>query len=931
TNTPYPSRKIRRIRACTHQRPQKIKDQYAVSRGLNTPYSRYGINIIFWKISNVVPTPRNPQYAGNPQMDLQDQGVIDSGCSRYMTRNMSYLTDYEEIDGGYVAFGGNLKGRKVTGKANKSVRLIMEKLFGTKLELILVTQIDGKKIIVTKSTVRRDIQLEDAEGIDCLPNSTIFEELTRMGSKTTAWNEFSSTMASAIICLTRNQKFNFSKYIFEKNAPISNQDPNSFPPLKKVDSILKPKKTTRTMNPDSGDTMKHRTMLGRSAQVSFKERVTRSSSKKGGSVMDMDEEGCDEDVLKSGGDGDDVSIMDEAKLMFGSICKDPKVSVNANVSGMPGVSVDSATVNDVYISNNGLGSNGNDFVPEIPVLFDMNPILNPNGNNNHSSSGSKVNVKEVKVPGMFRIVGDDSMLNKGSMYFASAVSKSFGGFGNNKLKYVSTTWNDEGMEVAVMDPVLEEGTDKWCMIVVGNFVEFQMGYREIIGHLKRMWRLYQLEEVIVNQGMYYFNFKLHEGMQCVIENGPWMVENKPLFVRISRIASRIGVPIIMDKIMTSICEKPYGRASYARVLVEVDAAKGLVESVEIWYKSLGKSMMLSVEYVWRPSLCDHCKTFGHFSKFCSKAQASVDKENRGEVKVKSNMSAGNVNNDQDGWQNVDYRRENLSKYVPVKNNEKVVNVDECLVTDEVMQTKPSTGAVKLSKEDVVNDGLGNRGSNGKSNGVNGKESIGMDDISMTNRFDVLIEENEEEVLDTWEDVRIQVLSACNSRVPIEEEENLCSRIVQLKSHRHVNARRSALQLVKETDETTSVKSNKSLFDEYFSQCCREIDIKVKELQWDKRRFEVDLFIMSKKVLSDDVKQAWTDDMADYFLERCEEIKNDEKNGHYTDDGVQENMEEVGDDTSGSASFLTQNEVINGVDTSMAQMQGGLAGHPSNFQ
>ncbi|GJS37632.1 hypothetical protein Tco_0536014 [Tanacetum coccineum] len=34
---------------------------------------------------------------GNPQMDLQDQGVIDSGCSRHMTGNMSYLTDYEEI------------------------------------------------------------------------------------------------------------------------------------------------------------------------------------------------------------------------------------------------------------------------------------------------------------------------------------------------------------------------------------------------------------------------------------------------------------------------------------------------------------------------------------------------------------------------------------------------------------------------------------------------------------------------------------------------------------------------------------------------------------------------------------------------------------------------------------------------------------------
>ncbi|GKA85470.1 ribonuclease H-like domain-containing protein [Tanacetum coccineum] len=41
---------------------------------------------------------------GNLQMDLHDQGVIDSGCSRHMTRNMSYLTDFKEIDGGYAAF-----------------------------------------------------------------------------------------------------------------------------------------------------------------------------------------------------------------------------------------------------------------------------------------------------------------------------------------------------------------------------------------------------------------------------------------------------------------------------------------------------------------------------------------------------------------------------------------------------------------------------------------------------------------------------------------------------------------------------------------------------------------------------------------------------------------------------------------------------------
>ncbi|GKA25620.1 hypothetical protein Tco_0711729 [Tanacetum coccineum] len=79
----------------------------------------------------------------------------------------------------------------------------------------IYTSLDGKKIIITKSTAKRDLQLEDADGVDCLPNATIFEQLTLIGSKTTAWNKFSSTIASAIIYLATNQKFNYSKYIFE--------------------------------------------------------------------------------------------------------------------------------------------------------------------------------------------------------------------------------------------------------------------------------------------------------------------------------------------------------------------------------------------------------------------------------------------------------------------------------------------------------------------------------------------------------------------------------------------------------------------------------------------------------------------------------------------------------------------------------------------
>nr|GEW60496.1 hypothetical protein [Tanacetum cinerariifolium] len=49
---------------------------------------------------------------GNPHHALKDKGVIDSGCSRYMIGNISYLFDCKEINGGYVAFSGNPKERK---------------------------------------------------------------------------------------------------------------------------------------------------------------------------------------------------------------------------------------------------------------------------------------------------------------------------------------------------------------------------------------------------------------------------------------------------------------------------------------------------------------------------------------------------------------------------------------------------------------------------------------------------------------------------------------------------------------------------------------------------------------------------------------------------------------------------------------------------
>ncbi|GJQ96680.1 putative ribonuclease H-like domain-containing protein [Tanacetum coccineum] len=86
---------------------------------------------------------------GNPQQDLKNKGVIDNGCSRHMTGNRSYLTDYKEIDGGFVAFGGNSKGGKITRKGKirtskldfKDVYFVKE----LKFNLFSVSQMCDKK------------------------------------------------------------------------------------------------------------------------------------------------------------------------------------------------------------------------------------------------------------------------------------------------------------------------------------------------------------------------------------------------------------------------------------------------------------------------------------------------------------------------------------------------------------------------------------------------------------------------------------------------------------------------------------------------------------------------------------------------------------------------------------------------------------------
>ncbi|GKA48217.1 putative ribonuclease H-like domain-containing protein, partial [Tanacetum coccineum] len=87
---------------------------------------------------------------GHPQKE--DQGYVDSGCSRHMIGNMSYLSNFKEFDGGYVTFGGGAKGGKITSKGSlKTGKLDFEYVYFVKelqFNLFSASQMCDKKNII---------------------------------------------------------------------------------------------------------------------------------------------------------------------------------------------------------------------------------------------------------------------------------------------------------------------------------------------------------------------------------------------------------------------------------------------------------------------------------------------------------------------------------------------------------------------------------------------------------------------------------------------------------------------------------------------------------------------------------------------------------------------------------------------------------------
>ncbi|GJX50768.1 ribonuclease H-like domain-containing protein, partial [Tanacetum coccineum] len=145
-NTVKPIVNNARPKAGFHKSVSPFRKSFNRTTTLRTNFSKQKVNTA--EVNAVSAVKGKRETADYPQRALQNKGIVDSGCSRHMTGNKAYLAEYQDFNGGPVAFGGS-KGY-ITGKGKiKTGKLDFEDVCFVKelqhFNLFFVSQMCDKK------------------------------------------------------------------------------------------------------------------------------------------------------------------------------------------------------------------------------------------------------------------------------------------------------------------------------------------------------------------------------------------------------------------------------------------------------------------------------------------------------------------------------------------------------------------------------------------------------------------------------------------------------------------------------------------------------------------------------------------------------------------------------------------------------------------
>ncbi|GKF48115.1 hypothetical protein Tco_0141366, partial [Tanacetum coccineum] len=144
---------------------------------------------------------------------------------------------------------------------------------------------------------------------------------------------------------------------------------------------------------------------------------------------------------------------------------------------------------------------------------------------------------------------------------------------------------------------------KYDNTLVGYFLGKNIAFPLVRNYVNNTWGKFGLQNLMkTDDGVFLFKFATKEGLEQVLQNGPWMIRHSPILLSkwsptlslkkgevnkvpvwvkfhvlaysgdgLSLIATQIGKPIMLDAFTSSMCVDSWGRISFDRALIEVCA------------------------------------------------------------------------------------------------------------------------------------------------------------------------------------------------------------------------------------------------------------------------------------------------------------------------------------------------------------------------
>ncbi|XP_021975506.1 uncharacterized protein LOC110870633 [Helianthus annuus] len=334
----------------------------------------------------------------------------------------------------------------------------------------------------------------------------------------------------------------------------------------------------------------------------------------------------------------------------------------------------------------------------------------------------------------------------------------------------------EGVEADVTIPIasVKQVQDRFQNVLFGYFLGKRLAFPVVDYFVSHRWDKYGLQKCMMNgKGFFFFKFTTKEGMEQVLQDGPWLIRNIPIFLKhwspntelkkeelkkipvwvkmhdvplatytedgLSLIASKVGTPKVLDNETTKMCLDSWGRSSYARAIVELDAEKDLKNNVTVAIPNVEDGgfikSIIRVEYEWKPPRCDSCNVFGHGAEDCP---TYVLKKPDKDVNAKDN-------GEDQGFKNGNTRRKGAKNQFNVKDRQRFIYWPK--KPTETIEKQPE-------KVDAVKPKSANRSQ-----------------IHTSNAFDALNDVDEEWAADPEE-----VLAILESHVKVANLDSVCKNV-----------------------------------------------------------------------------------------------------------------------------------------------------------